>query len=65
MTDAVSVDQETLGDPLQEIGKARVVREGDDITLVTWSAMVHEAAKAAHQVKADGPDVEVIDLRTL
>ena len=55
------------GDPTGEIGEARVVREGDDVTVVTWSAMVHETLKAAEQVKADGPAVavEVIDLRTL
>ena len=50
------------------IGKARVVTEGDDLTIVTWSAMVHEAVRAAHQVKAGGPATpaaEVVDLRTL
>ena len=53
------------GDPTEEIGKARIVREGSDVTVVTWSAMVHETLKATEQVKADGPAVEVIDLRTL
>ena len=43
-------------------GKARVVREGSDITVVTWGAMVHRCAKAMDRV--DG-DVELIDLRTI
>jgi pyruvate dehydrogenase E1 component beta subunit len=55
----------SIDDPASEIGKARVLREGDDLTLVTWSAMVHEAVNAAEQVKAIGLAIEVIDLRTL
>ena len=46
-------------------GQARVHREGDDITLVTWGAMVYTAAEAAQQVEGDGISVEVIDLRTV
>ncbi len=55
------------GDPTGEIGKARIVREGDDVTVVTWSAMVHETLKAADLSQASGAAtaVEVIDLRTL
>ena len=44
------------------LGKARVVKEGSDITLVTWSRTVHAALEAANKSKAS---VEVIDLRTL
>lgn len=63
---AGEVDDVTITDPVDDIGKARVVTEGDDLTIVTWSAMVHEAVKAAkNQVTADGPSVEVVDLRTL
>ena len=51
------VDGETLA-----LGKARIRREGKDITLVTWSRTVHEALAAAEQAKLS---VEVIDLRTL
>jgi pyruvate/2-oxoglutarate/acetoin dehydrogenase E1 component len=47
------------------LGAARVVRAGDDLTLVTWSAMVHEAATAADLAAAVGIEVELIDLRTL
>ncbi len=44
------------------IGKARIHQEGDDVTLVTWGAMVYTAEEAAKQVDAS---VEIIDLRTV
>jgi 2-oxoisovalerate dehydrogenase E1 component beta subunit len=48
------------------IGKARVAREGTDLTIVTWSAMVWKSLEAADQIaKEDGASIEVIDLRTL
>lgn len=47
------------------IGKARVVRSGESLTLVTWSAMVHVAETAAANLAREGIDVELIDLRTL
>ena len=47
------------------LGKARVVQEGRDLTLVTWSRTLHEAVAAAQAVSRDGISVEVIDLRTL
>jgi 2-oxoisovalerate dehydrogenase E1 component beta subunit len=45
------------------IGKARTHREGDDVTVVTWGAMVYTAAEAADQL--DDVSVEIIDLRTV
>ncbi len=47
------------------IGKAQVVREGADLTLVAYSRMVGEAQKAAESLAAEGIDAEVIDLRSL
>jgi pyruvate/2-oxoglutarate/acetoin dehydrogenase E1 component len=45
------------------IGEARIHQAGDDITLVTWGAMVYTAAEAAAQL--DDLSVEIIDLRTI
>jgi 2-oxoisovalerate dehydrogenase E1 component beta subunit len=46
-------------------GQARVHREGDDVVVVTWGAMVHTAAAAAAQLAEEGTEVEILDLRTL
>ncbi|MEL0020903.1 MAG: transketolase C-terminal domain-containing protein, partial [Rickettsiales bacterium] len=48
-----------------EIGKASIVREGSDATIVTWSAIRHVAAAAAERLSDDGISAEVIDLRSL
>ena len=47
------------------IGKARVDREGKDLSIITYAAMVHLAREAADAVAAEGISVEIIDLRTL
>jgi 2-oxoisovalerate dehydrogenase E1 component beta subunit len=46
-------------------GEARTHRAGDDITVVTWGAMVYTAEAAAEQLDVDGVSVEILDLRTL
>ncbi len=47
------------------IGKARVAKEGRDITIFVYGAMVHVALDAAESAKKNGIEVEVVDLRTL
>jgi 2-oxoisovalerate dehydrogenase E1 component beta subunit len=47
------------------IGKAKVVREGRDLSIVTYGAMVWTALEAAETLAAEGCSVEVVDLRTL
>jgi pyruvate dehydrogenase E1 component beta subunit len=51
-------------DPI-EIGKARVHRQGSDVTVVAIGRLVHEALSAAEQAEAEGISVEVVDPRTL
>jgi len=47
------------------LGRARVRRGGDDVTVVAWGAVVPSALQAAEEVAAEGIEVEVIDPRTL
>ncbi len=47
------------------LGRADIVREGGDVTIVTWSRMRHVCAEAADTLAAEGLSVELIDLRTL
>jgi pyruvate dehydrogenase E1 component beta subunit len=53
------------GDYIVPLSSAKVVREGEHVTLVAWGAMLLEAIAAAEEVKEQGVEVEVIDLRTL
>ncbi len=54
------------GDHVVPIGKARVAREGKDVSIITYAATVWKALEAAEQLeREDGISVEVIDLRTL
>lgn len=46
-------------------GEARLVREGREVTIVSWSNQVHVAAEAAAALAGEGVSVELIDLRTL
>ena len=54
-----------LDDHVLPIGKARVVREGTDVTIVSYSIGVGLSLDAAEKLSAEGIDAEVIDLRTL
>jgi pyruvate dehydrogenase E1 component beta subunit len=47
------------------IGKADIKREGKDISIITYGAMVHESLKAADELEKEGFSAEVIDLRTV
>ncbi|HVA89153.1 MAG TPA: alpha-ketoacid dehydrogenase subunit beta [Chloroflexota bacterium] len=47
------------------IGEAAIVRQGKDVTIIAWSAMVQVALTAATTLAQEGIDAEVIDLRTL
>jgi pyruvate dehydrogenase E1 component beta subunit len=47
------------------IGEARVVREGEDVTMIGYGSMLREAGLAADLVEAEGTSVEVVDLRSL
>jgi len=53
------------GDVTIPFGVARTAREGRDLTIVSWSATVHAATRAAEVVAGEGIEAEVIDLRTL
>ncbi|KQY94143.1 2-oxoisovalerate dehydrogenase [Paenibacillus sp. Root52] len=52
-------------DYVVELGKANVVREGSDVTIITYGMMVHTSVKAAEELEKQGIKVEVIDLRTI
>lgn len=58
-------DNEPLSDEKVVLGKANVVREGSDVTVVSWGYMVSLCMEVAASLKDEGVEVEVIDLRTL
>jgi pyruvate dehydrogenase E1 component beta subunit/2-oxoisovalerate dehydrogenase E1 component beta subunit len=47
------------------VGKARIARAGRDVTIVAYSAMVHEALAVAEELATEGTEVEVVDLRSV
>ncbi len=51
--------------PRVPLGKAKIRRDGDDVTVLAWGAMVPVALEAAEEVAGEGISAEVIDLRTL
>ncbi len=54
-----------LDDFVLPIGKAKIAREGNDVTIVAWSMGMSYAMKAADELLGEGIEAEVIDLRTL
>jgi pyruvate/2-oxoglutarate/acetoin dehydrogenase E1 component len=58
-------DEVPEGDYTIPIGKARVHREGRDLSIITYAAMVHTAQEAASLLAKEGIEVEILDLRTL
>ncbi len=52
-------------DYMVPFGKAATCREGDDVAVITWGALVHRAMQAAHHAEKDGISTRVIDLRTI
>jgi pyruvate dehydrogenase E1 component beta subunit len=53
------------GDYTLELGKANLVREGRQVSVIAWGAMLHEAKTAVEEAVAGGIDCELVDLRTL
>jgi pyruvate dehydrogenase E1 component beta subunit len=53
------------GDFTVEIGKAKVLREGTDLSVISWGAMLVPALEAAEALSSKGHSVEVVDLRTI
>ena len=53
------------GDYELPLGRARLVRAGDDVTIVTWGAMVLTSMEAAERLAVDGISVEILDLQTI
>jgi pyruvate dehydrogenase E1 component beta subunit/2-oxoisovalerate dehydrogenase E1 component beta subunit len=56
---------EALPSEALPVGKARLAREGRDMTIVAYSAMVHEALVVADDLKTEGWEIEVVDLRSV
>jgi 2-oxoisovalerate dehydrogenase E1 component beta subunit len=62
---SVKAEVDTDDEGLVPLGKARVVREGDDVTLLCYGAMVPRCLEAAERMAQSGTTAEVVDLRTL
>ena len=56
---------EKLPSEAMPVGKARIARPGRDLTIVTYSAMVHEALAVAEELATEGTEIEVVDLRSV
>jgi len=53
------------GDYVEEIGKSKIQRPGDDVTIVTYSKMLQVSLKAAERLAREGIEAEIVDLRSL
>src|SRR5678816_3790224 len=58
-------DEVPAEDYIVPLGKARTVREGRDLSIITYAAMVHIALEAAETLSAEGTEIEIVDLRTI
>src|SRR5213075_3243077 len=56
---------EALPTEATPVGKARIARAGRDMTLVAYSAMVHEALVVAEELALEGSEIEIVDLRSV
>jgi len=65
ITYGFSFEEEYDEDHLVEIGKAKILREGRDVTIITFSLVVKYALEAAEELAKEGIEAEVIDLRTI
>ena len=65
IVDTESVSNSIESGEIYKLGKAEVIRGGNNVTLVTWGAMVHIGLAASLELAKEGIEVELIDLRTL
>ncbi len=65
ITYGFSFEEDYDNDHVVEIGKAKVLREGKDVTIIAFSLVVKYALDAAEELARDGIEAEVIDLRTI
>ncbi len=65
ITYGFSFEEEYEDNHIVEIGKAKILRDGKDVTIIAFSLVVKYALEAAEQLAAEGIDAEVIDLRTI
>jgi pyruvate dehydrogenase E1 component beta subunit len=65
ITYGMSFEEEYADDHIVEIGKAKILREGSDVTIIAFSLVVKYALEAAQELAAQGISAEVIDLRSI
>jgi pyruvate dehydrogenase E1 component beta subunit len=65
ITYGMDFEEDYDDDHIVEIGKAKIVRKGSDVTIVSFSLMVKYALQAAEELAREGIEAEVIDLRTI